>query len=129
MSQRLHVDPPAPPPFWQSEPIVEAQSQEFDSNSNSIIYAVIAGLCCLVIPIAIILLRRRLRVDTRFEERRLRAILAQNANIGPDAAWLSASAIAARLTEKAVAADESTLRNLERLKAIEMQRFGPGLAE
>lgn len=129
MNQRFHLDPPAPPPFWQSEPLLEAKRHGFEWTSSTIGIAAIIGFSCFILLIAINRLRDRWRFDTRAEERRLRAILAQNANIGPDAAWLSASVIAARLDEKAVTVDESTSRMLDRLKELEMQRFGPGLAE
>lgn len=123
MNFRSHFEPPAPPPFWQSEPLVDTSTRVLGSPANIILYVIFLGLACVALVVLSNWIRNRRCFDARAEEIRLRAVLARNPRIGPDAAWLSTSAIVERLGE--TEADEMTLRSIELLSAIEARRYGP----
>jgi len=124
MSQRTYFEPPAPPPFWQNEPLSDLSSQWLESPVRLAIYASLIVLGCIASAFAIALVRKRWRMDSRAEEFRIRSELAKHPKIGPDAAWLSSATIRERLGE--CSGDEPTLRTLDALKTLEARRYGPG---
>ncbi len=124
MSQKTYFEPPAPPPFWQNEPLNALSSQSLESPARFAIYASLIALGCIVAALTIFWIRKRWRTDSRAEEFRIRSELARHPKIGPDAAWLSSATILERLGE--FSGDEPTLRMLEDLKTLEARRYGPG---
>ena len=114
----IHI-PPAPPPFWQVEPV--AANPPVDSARSAATASVVAAGVILAFRL------RKRRNSLRADEHRLRAQLAQT--IGPDAFWLSAENAGIRLGEAGIAAGDPAHRSLDRLKALEARRFGPPGAE
>jgi len=118
MTRQRSIVPPAPPPFWQTEPVASHASKS--SGVAKWLTASAAAIATAAI-IGILHLRRRSN-DLRARERRLRKSLV--AMFGPDAAWLSVSSMIERAEESAIAIDAPARAVLERLRAIESTRFG-----
>lgn len=126
MNRPRNIAPPAPPPFWQSEPVLVPTSAK--SIRPSLIIGFFAAVCSITILTGLILVRRRRgRTRLRSEEIRLRESLVPR--FGPDAAWLSASALAQRAEDAGIPANHQARRAIERLSTIESRRFGPNPAE
>lgn len=110
--------PPAPPPQWQTDPVV-APDRDSGGNAGVVLgVSAIGFILILGLMILVIRNRRSRRTDLRFEELRLRNSLTES--IGPDAAWLSAEAIGERLQGEGDRGDEAVAK----LAAIEASRFG-----
>ena len=117
--------PPAPPPFWQSEPVTGSTSNRSIPPS---LLKVFAAVCSIAILTGLILVRRRRgKSQIRAEEIRLRNSLFPL--FGPDAAWLSASALSQRANDAEIPADHQARTAIERLSTIETRRYGPKPAE
>lgn len=116
--------PPAPPPSWQSEPVSAPSSAK--SNRPEVIDSITA-VCSITILSGLIFLLSRRRTHLRAREIRLRKSLVPL--FGPDAAWLSASALSQRANDAGIPADHQARTAIERLLTIESRRYGPNPAE
>jgi hypothetical protein len=125
MNQPRSVVPPAPPPFWQSEQVVVPTSAR--SIRPSVLGFFVASCTITILTGLILVCRRRGRTRHRAEEIRLRESLVPR--FGPDAAWLSASALAQRAEDAGIPAAHQARTAIARLSMIESRRYGPNPAE
>lgn len=118
MTRQRSIIPPAPLPFWQSEPVAGRPSA---SSGGAIWFAISVFSMTIAVIVGVWIMHRRTS-DLKARERRLRRSLV--AQFGPEAAWLSVSAMIQRADESAMAIDAPARTVLERLRAIESRRFG-----
>jgi len=125
MNRPRSIVPPAPPPFWQSEPVLRTPSAR--SIRRSLPGFMFVAFTIMILTGLFLMRRRRGRTRLRTEEIRLRTSL--EPIFGPDAAWLSALALRMRAKASGLSADDATRTAIERLSSIESRRYGPKPAE
>lgn len=121
---RAHL-PPAPPPFWQPEPIVSDRSAEWSWLTRIPILSLGAFVLAIAFGFAVWQFRRKTKREDRLRNREIRIRHVLTRFIGTEANWLSADGVAKRLIDSGYSRDEAAESALRGLRAIETRRFGP----